>query len=420
MDRRDFLKQFTLLSTTLAVPTFLARSIRAAQAGGMTQAALGNPNRILVVLELFGGCDGLNTVVPHADDNYYRNRPNLAIRSSDVLKLNDQLGFHPVMTGLKELYDSGRMAVIQGVGYPNPNRSHFRSRDIWHTAEPDAVSSEGWLAKYFEARKATGSLQGINVGGNVPRAMISSLGASPSIQSIDTYKIQTDSKYPGDDANKNAAFQRVFSEPHKRYGYFNEYVTQTVLDATLSSTQLLEGRNNYISTVQYPSTAFATNLKTIAQIISAKLGVKVFYTTIGGFDLHAQQAVVGNNTTGAQANLLTTVSGAIKAFYDDMKQMGKENEILIVTFSEFGRRVNENGSSGTDHGTANQMFIFGGLIQPGIFGTHPSLERDKLDSVGDMRFNIDFRSVYATVLSNWLGVDPVPIIGESWPMMSFI
>lgn len=419
MDRREFLKQFTLISTTVSAPTFLVRTLRAAQAAGMPEAALGNPNRILLVIELAGGCDGLNTVVPYAYDDYYRARANLAIQPQSVLRINDTLGFHPNMTGLKALWDEGRVAIVQGVGYPNPNRSHFRSRDIWHTAEPDSIATEGWLAKYFDGSKATGTLQGINIGGTVPRALISSAGSSPAIQNIDTYQLQSDSKYPADAANKNAAFQRVFSESHNRYGYFQEYVTQTVLEAHLSSIKLLEGKNNYQSTVEYPNTAFANSLKTVAQIISADLGVKVFYATIGGFDTHANQAVVGNNAQGRHGDLVGTVSGAVKAFYDDMKQMGKQNEVLIMTFSEFGRRVRENGSAGTDHGTANQMFLIGGTVNAGILGDHPSLAPDQLEK-GDMIHHTDFRSVYATVLANWLGADPVPIIGESWPLLSFI
>ncbi|MBI4445981.1 MAG: DUF1501 domain-containing protein [Acidobacteria bacterium] len=419
MERREFLKKFTLLSTTLSAPTFLVRGLRAAQQSGALQSA-SSSSRVLIVVELAGGCDGLNTVIPHGNLSYYAARPTIAIPSADVLKLNEVIGLHPSLQGVSELYAEGKVGIIQGVGYPNPNRSHFRSRDIWHTAEPDVIETEGWLAKYFDAQQASVTLKGINIGGTVPRAMTSQKGSSPAITSIDTYRLQTDSKYPQDRTAKDATFQRIFSEPHNQLGYFQEYVTQTVLDATISSVQLLDGKKNYSSSVVYLNNAFATNLKTIAQIISTDLGVKVFYTTLGGFDTHAAQVLAGDPRQGVHANLLSTLSTALKVFYEDMKQMGKENEVLIVTFSEFGRRVNENGSAGTDHGTANQMFVLGGLVNGGIYSEHPSLDRDKLDAVGDMKFNVDFRAVYATLLGKWLGVDPGPIVGGSFPVLTFI
>ncbi|MGH9341456.1 MAG: DUF1501 domain-containing protein [Acidobacteriota bacterium] len=418
MNRRAFLKNFTLISTMTWAPSFLVRGIKAAQAAGMAQALEGNPNRILLVIELAGGCDGLNTVVPFTNDKYYAARPTLRIDPADILRLNDQLGFHPALTGLKDLYDQGRVALVQGVGYPNPNRSHFRSRDIWHTAEPDEIGRDGWLAKFLDGQETTG-LQAVNIGGRVPKAMISESGSSPSIQNIDTYQLQTDARYPEDAANKNAAFQSIFSEPQNTFSH-QEYVTQTVLDATISSVQLLEGKENYQSLVTYPDTAFATNLKTIAQIISAHIGIKVFYATLGGFDTHADQIVSGDSLVGRHTVLLETFSSAVKAFYEDMRSMGKENELLIMTFSEFGRRLSENGSLGTDHGTANQMFLLGGLVNSGIFGDHPSLEASALDPGGDMLHNIDFRSVYASVLASWLGADPLAVIGEDWPLLPIL
>jgi uncharacterized protein (DUF1501 family) len=374
----------------------------------------------LVVIELAGGCDGLNTIVPYTNDFYYRERPTLAIDPQSVLPLDDQLGFHPSLTSFKELYDSGNMAIVQGVGYPNPNRSHFRSRDIWHTAEAEEIGTNGWLAKYFDSLQGSGSLQGINIGGRVPKAMISESGSSPSISSIDTYQLPTDRRYPGDQANKNAIFQSILSEPPTLFPPFQEYVTQTVLDATFSSAEILEGQENYNSTTEYPDTAFAGNLKTIAQIIAADIGATVFYATISGFDTHASQVDPTDPQVGTHSDLLGTVSSAVKAFWDDIREMGRENDVLIMSFSEFGRRVSENASDGTDHGTANQMFLFGETINPGLYGEQPSLDPQDLDSIGDLLHNVDFRSVYSTVLGNWLEVDPVPLIGESWPLLPIL
>ncbi|MEE2822277.1 MAG: DUF1501 domain-containing protein [Acidobacteriota bacterium] len=403
-----------MISATLSAPTFLVRGMQAAQ------NSVTGTGRILVVVELAGGCDGLNTVIPYTNNFYYQFRPTLSIDPQSVLPLDSELGFHPSLTGFKELYDSGEMAVVQGVGYPNPNRSHFRSRDIWHTAEAESIGQNGWLAKYFNNRESAASLQGINIGGRVPKAMISHAGSSPAIKNINTYKLDTDKRYKGDATNKNDVFQSILSEPTTQFAPFQEYVTQTVLDATFSSAEILEGRKNYESTVEYPASAFGGNLKTIAQIISADIGTKVFYVTIGGFDTHASQAEPADPKLGTHAALLDTVSSGIKAFLDDIKAMGMEKDVLVMSFSEFGRRVKENASNGTDHGTANQMFLFGGTVNPGIYGTHPSLDPRDLDRIRDLRFNVDFRSVYSTVLQNWLEVDPVPLIGEPWPLLSVL
>ena len=413
-NRRDFLKDLTMVSASLSAPAFLVRSLQGAQ------ASMAGSGRILVVIELAGGCDGLNTIVPYTNDFYYQERPTLAIDPQSVLPLDDQLGFHPSLTGFKELYDSGNMTIIQGVGYPNPNRSHFRSRDIWHTAEAEEIGKNGWLAKYFDSLEGSGSLQGINIGGRVPKAMISESGSSPSISSIDTYKLETDPRYPEDQANKNAVFQSVLSEPPTLFPPFQEYVTQTILDATFSSAEILEGQDNYNSTIEYPDTAFAGNLKTIAQIIAADIGVTVFYATISGFDTHAAQADPTDPSVGTHADLLETVSSSVKAFWDDVREMGLENDVLIMSFSEFGRRVSENASDGTDHGTANQMFLFGETITPGLYGEQPSLDPQDLDNIGDLLHNVDFRSVYSTVLGNWLEVDPLPLIGEPWPILPIV
>ncbi len=415
MDRRDFVRRFTMLSAALSAPSFLVNSLKAAQV--QKKALQAAPDeRILMVVELAGGNDGLNTVVPYSNDLYYGKRPSLAIPESQVLKLNDTYGFHPRMTGLKELFDDGKMAVLHGIGYPNPNRSHFRSRDIWYTAEPIEIGTNGWLANYFDDLQATGSLQGLAVGGSVPKAMISENGSLPAIQSIETFRLETDPLHPNDDANKNAAFQQILSQPNSRFN-LQQYVTQTALDATIASIDLLEGQDNYNSTVEYPPNAFAENLRTCAKIIAADLGVRVYYVTIGGFDTHAEQAAPGANTQGVLGDLLETVSGGIRAFWADMQQMGREDQVTIMTFSEFGRRLFENASDGTDHGTANQMFLIGGGVKAGFHGVHPSLAPEDLDSVGDMVYSRDFRDVYATVLQSWLGSDPVPILGGEFPIM---
>ena len=422
--RRDFIKKFTFLSTATVAPTFLVKSIKGARARGMLNADLGNPNRIMVVIELAGGNDGLNTVIPYTNDFYQGSRPNLALAGApNLLTLDSEYALHPAMTGFKELWDNDLLTIVQGVGYPNPNRSHFRSRDIWHTAEPQSVATGGWLASYFNSLEDPESLVGLNIGGSVPRSMVSSEGSAPSILNIDTYQIQTDPVHPEDASNKNAAFQQLMAQPQKQFG-FQDYVSETILDATASSIALLEGRDNYSSTVQYPISGFAGNMRTIAQIIAADLGVTVFYTRIGGFDTHANQAVGGNPVQGFHNNLLDDVSQTLKAFRDDIAEMGRDKDVVIFTCTEFGRRLRDNGSNGTDHGTANQMFVIGdpANVRSGFDGEHPSLAPGDLDNVGDMIYSVDFRSVYAHLLSAWLGADATAVLGADFtdPSLDFI
>ena len=422
--RRDFIRKFTFLSTATVAPTFLVKSIKGAMAHGMLNADLGNPNRIMVVVELTGGNDGLNTVIPYSNPFYQQSRPNLGLSGTpNLLTLNSEYALHPAMTGFKELWDNDLLTIVQGVGYPNPNRSHFRSRDIWHTAEPQNVATDGWLASYFNSLEDPASLVGLNVGGSVPRSMVSAEGSAPSILNIYTYQIQTDPVHPEDASSKNAAFQQLMSQPQKQFG-FQDYVSETILDATASSIALLEGRDNYSSTVEYPNSAFARNMRSIAQIIAADLGVTVFYARIGGFDTHANQAVGGNPAQGFHRNLLDDLSQTLRAFRDDLVEMGRDRDVVTFTWTEFGRRLRDNGSFGTDHGSANQMFVIGdpAHVRSGFDGKHPSLAPADLDNVGDMIYTVDFRSVYAHLLSAWLGADATAVLGADFtdPSLDFI
>ena len=428
MERRDFIRKFTLLSTVTMAPTFLVKSIKAARASGMLNADLGNPNRIMVVIELAGGNDGLNTVIPYSNNYYEEARQSLGLANAPgLLTLDSDYALHPVMTGFKELWDNDLLTIVQGVGYPNPNRSHFRSRDIWHTAEPENVATGGWLASYFNSLEDPEDLVGVNIGGAVPRSMVSSEGSAPSILNVDSYQIQTDPFHPEDKSNKNAAFQQLMAQPQQQFE-FQDYVSETILDATATSIALLEGKENYSSTVQYPAaSAFAGNLRTIAQIIAADIGVTVFYTRTAGFDTHANQALGGNPVQGfhgGPGGLLDNLSQSVKAFYDDMVEMGRDKDVVIFTWSEFGRRLRDNGSNGTDHGTANQMFVIGdpSNVRSGFDGKHPSLAPEDLDPVGDMIYSVDFRSVYAHLLSAWLGADATAVLGSDFadPSLDFI
>lgn len=429
LDRRKFLKDgLTLLSLGATAPSFLVNTLaqqrRLAEQGIATaQWAAAAANKFLVVVQLGGGNDGLNMVIPYGDQVYYDSRPNLGIREDKVLKLNNSIGFpvglHPRMNQMKDLFDQGKGTLIQGVGYPNPNRSHFRAMDIWQTAEPVKEIKYGWLAKYFDTELANDPavLKGVNIGGTTPVALMGET-ASPSIQNINTYSLSVDNRYPGDKPNRLKVFEQVMSEQARSEDL--QYIQQTALEANISSVELLAGVGKYpaLNAPLYPAGSFGAGMKLIAQIIAGDLGVRVFYNSIGGFDTHAQQVVTADNTTGSHANLMGQLSDSLGAFWTDMKRLGRENDVMILTFSEFGRRIKENGSSGTDHGTALPMFLFGTGLKTNVLNAHPSLTANL--NQGDLGFTMDFRSMYATVLERWLGANSTAILGQPWPLLDVL
>ncbi|HSR50062.1 MAG TPA: DUF1501 domain-containing protein [Acidobacteriota bacterium] len=413
MDRRRFLKSLTFLTAASSVPAFVVRSLQASAGTGGRQLA--GQDRILVVIELNGGVDGLSAVVPYSNDFYHQARPLLALPTDRVLKVNDDFAFHPGMAGFKELFDRGEVSVIHGVGYPNPTRSHFLALDIWHTARPEAKTTEGWLAQYVDALPNPEALAAVNVGGNPPLAMISSEGTKPAIRSIESFKLDILAGAEDVDATpRNLAFEQLQSLPQE--SSLLDFTARTALEATFTSDELLDGVQNYSSGIDYPDTTFAERLQTVAKLISADLGVRVFYVTLHGFDTHANQVIASDNLVGVHPRLLSTFSDGVKAFQDDLRQLGVSDRVLTMTVSEFGRRLAENDSFGTDHGTANPLFLIGEGVEPGFFGEHPSLAPDDLDDVGDMQFNIDFRRAYATALDTWLGGSSSQILGEFLPL----
>jgi uncharacterized protein (DUF1501 family) len=317
-----------------------------------------------------------------------------------VLRLTGSVGLHPVLKGFKGLYDNGHMAVLQGVGYPNPNRSHFRSMAIWQSARPDVNEPTGWLGRYLEADDddVDNTLRAINIGSLLPRTLWTETTLVPSITNLDSYQFRTDGRYMGD---PNAQIDTIHHLcDHAVHGGFEQYVAEAAVDAFESSDILKSVVGKYQSQVQYGNNAFAEGLKLIAQIIAADLGTRIFYISLGGFDTHSNQAAAHNTLLGMLDEGVTT-------FYNDLEKMGKADQVAVMTFSEFGRRVAQNGSDGTDHGTALPMMLFGANIKGGIYGADPNLSN--LDN-GDLRMQIDFRSVYASVIHNWLGADPSRVI----------
>jgi uncharacterized protein (DUF1501 family) len=411
--RRDFMTRGTLmLSMGATAPTFLTKT--ASVLAETQDATMTGPNmrRILVVVQLGGGNDGLNSVVPYGDDRYYKARPTLAIAKSAVLPLNDRLGLNPNLDPFKGLYDAGHLAIVQGVGYPNPDRSHFRSTDIWTSARPDIQERTGWLGRFLDAQ-CSGTdrpLDAIDIGDTVSRLFWTGQSIVPALTSIDSFRFDTDGKYGGDSANQLATMRAV-NAGGRAGGRYEDFLRRAANEALDTSVKLKTVAASYTSTATYPATGFAGGLQTIAKLIAADLGTRLFHITIGGFDTHAGQA-------GTHNTLLKTVSEGIQAFMRDLEGLGRADDVAVMTFSEFGRRVAENASGGTDHGAASSLYLIGGGMQAGIYGDNPNF--NDLES-GDLKYGIDFRSVYGTLIRDWLGVDPAGIIGGgAFPSIGFV
>ncbi len=432
--RREFLGSgLVLASSALTIPAFLNRSAWGLERAswGLSSMAGVPEDHVLVVIQLSGGNDGLNTVVPFGDAAYYRARPGIAVREERVLKLlaggggggsapAAGLGLHPALAGVKELYDEGLVGIVQGVGYPNPNRSHFKSMDIWHTADTSATG-DGWLGRYFDSEccgsgkgesgtaEATwapaGALPGIAIGAGAPLAMQGQKIKPVAFESAELFR------WTGRDVDKDLAdpYDRIARQTPPAGldpGSNASFLTRTALDAQVSS-DMIRRAVAAKPRVAYPGGDLSRQLQMIASMIAAGLKTRVYYASLGGFDTHAGQG--GEN--GRHAQLLTQVAGAVKAFYADLKVQGNAARVLTMQFSEFGRRVSQNASQGTDHGTAAPMFLFGPMVQPGVLNPHPSLT--DLDS-GDLRYTVDFREVYAGILSGWLKADARKVLEGSY------
>ncbi len=369
---------------------------------------------VLVVLQLSGGNDALNTVVPYGDPLYYDNRPNVRIPEDQVLPINDHLGFHPTMGPIKQLYDEGKVAIIQGIGYPKPNRSHFRSMDIWHTCEPEKVGDEGWLGRALrdlDPHKEN-VLTGVNFGRGLPRALAAPGVPVASVGNLETYGVLTGIEAEDQRTKALETFSNVYS-PMLGKGPVLDYFAQTGLDALKGADILSAAPAKYSSSVEYGNDTVAQYMRNIVQTHLADFGTRVFYTTapFNSFDTHAGE--LANHT-----RLWTETSNAIGAFYDDLKEHNATENVLLFVFTEFGRRVHDNGS-GTDHGAGGHAFVIGDMVKGGLYAEYPSLVQDQLVE-GDLCFNNDFRGTYATLLEKWLGLDAKPIVGGDFEQFDFV
>ena len=366
----------------------------------------------LVVVQLSGGNDYLNTVVPYGDDEYYDFRKTVHIAQDSVLPIDSTYGFNPHLGPIKRLFDDGKVAVINGVGYDNPNRSHFRSMDIWHTALPDEIGTEGWLGRVIREIDPKGEnvLTGVNFGRGLPRALGVRGVPVASVGNLETYGLFTDIE---DEETRNLAL-RAFAH---MYGGVQgkdpvlDFLGQTGTDALKGADILRTAPQQYSSTIEYASNPISQSLRSVAQVLFADLGTRVFYTQHGSFDTHSGELI-------SHAKLWDEVSSGIGDFYDDLKEHGREDEVIILVFSEFGRRIKDNGS-GTDHGSGGVAFIIGSEIKGGMYGQYPSIkEADQLE--GDLHFNNDFRSTYSTIIESWFGMDAVPIVNGSFEKFDFV
>ncbi len=367
----------------------------------------------LIVIQLSGGNDAMNTVVPYTNGIYHDSRKAIHLTEADVLDLNGTIGLHPSMTGMKSLWDDGKMAIIQGVGYPVPNRSHFRSMDIWHTAESAHVADSGWLGRTIREidPEAKNVITGINFGRGLPRALHARGVPVASVGNLETYGLMPDIEDRKTREMAVDVFARMYGPDDGRDAVLQQ-ISDTGMGAYLGADILRAAPAAYSSNVEYEAeNTIAASLRDIAQVMLADLGTRVFYTQHGGFDTHAGE--LENH-----AKLWHEVSTAVSDFMADLEEHGRGGDAVVMIFSEFGRRIQDNGS-GTDHGSGGVAFVLGDPVKGGLYGEYPSLELSE-QVEGDMAFNNDFRGIYATLLDRWMGLDPFPILDGNYEQFDMI
>ena len=374
-----------------------------------TKSAKETNNRppVFVVLQLSGGNDFMSTVIPYNDPHYFEYRKTVGISEDDALHIDGGYAFHPSMGSIKNLWDEGKVAIFPGTGYPSPNRSHFRSMDIWHTANPEALSSDGWLGKTIRDLdpQKENVVTGVSFGSGLPRAMYLSGTPAISVSELEGYGLLTD--LAGRQQRQAIkAFTRMYApEEFEEADVVWDHLGQTGIDALTGADMLKTAPPAYTSSVEYANDALSQSLKGIAQVHLSGIGTRIFYAQLGGFDVHGAQIQT-------QQTLLQNVSRSVGDFFDDLRENDGSQEVIMMIFSEFGRRIKDNGN-GTDHGSGGGTLLIGDRVKGGFYDPYPSLApEDQLD--GDMHFSHDFRSIYSTVLEQWLGLNPVPIVNGAF------
>ena len=370
---------------------------------------------VLAVLSLSGGNDGLNTVIPYNNPLYRDYRPTLGIPEGQIIPINDQLGLHPTMGPLKKFWDEGKLAIFLGVGYDNPSYSHFRSMDIWHTCEPDKIGTEGWLGRVLKEidPNAENVLCGVNFGRGLPRALVMEGVPVASVGNLETYGLLTgiDGESQRDQALD--VFGRMYS-PAMGSGAVMDYIHSTGTNALKGADILATAPDKYTSNVEYSNTVVGQYMKNIAQTHLAEFGSRVLYTTspYNSFDTHANQASL-------HSGLWSDVSNNVDTFYQDLRDHNASDNVMLLMFTEFGRRINDNGS-GTDHGAGGIAWVVGEHVKGGIYGEYPSLEPSQQEEGGNLKYNMDFRSIYTTIVEDFYKMDPQPIVGGSFEKINFL
>ncbi len=440
--RRSFLKSTAwggALGST--VPAFLAATFDQLQAEHVDRAVApisGRDGPVLVVIQLAGGNDGLNTLVPFDNDHYHRARPRLGLKAGAVRKIRDHVGLHPALGGFQELHDQGQLAIVQSVGYPNPNRSHFRSTDIWMTStDSNRFSNLGWIGRYFDnACSGSPATVGLALGRQSPLAFTARQPKGITLENPESFRFADPDGASDGESMKSGPVSRRMNPGFEdaplvdtenaggsismlegsgsalQQGSALDFLERTSLDAQISSDRIRAIANRVRNEAAYPASKLATDLRLVARLIAGGLGTRVYYVSHGGYDTHTHQA-------GAHHRLLGILGDAMAAFIRDLKALGQSDRVLVMTFSEFGRRLAENANAGTDHGAAAPLFLAGTRIRAGLHGRAPELD-PKLLLNGDIRHSTDFRTVYASLLAQWLGTDPRAILGSTFPTLPLI
>ena len=358
---------------------------------------------VLVIIQLSGGNDFMNTVIPFTNGIYHDVRPLVGIPEDRVLPISDELAFHPSAGPLRDMYNAGNVAIVQGIGYENSSRSHFRAMDIWHTCEPNTIATEGWLAKVIRELDPRGEnpLTGVSFGRGLPRAMAAPGVTATSVGNLDNYGLMTGIERHQERERRLEAFKRVYA-PATGTGVVMDYLAQTGQDVLRGADMISVAPQRYSSSIEYADNPIARGLRDVARVHTAGLGTRIFYTQHGGYDHHAQEVPV-------HARLLAELSGAIGDFLDDLREHESAEEVAILVFTEFGRRIQDNGS-GTDHGSGGGAFIIGENVNGGLYSQYPSIEREDWLNDEDMRHTVDFRGIYGTLLEQWMGIEPSEIV----------
>jgi uncharacterized protein (DUF1501 family) len=412
LSRRDFVKGGVALVSIGTTAQSLLKGAVAFAAENSADVLAANNGKTLILVQLAGGNDGLNTVVPVADSVYRSSRKTIGIADEAALPLENGFALHPNLKGLKGLWDEGKFAVVRGVGYPNQNYSHFKSMAIWQAGDPELRLQDGWLGRTLEKMesKEHDPFLGFNIGASTPPEMRTENISIPSVQNPAEYGFQVGGRQSQGNDPRTATLMKLY-EQYPAASPYGVLLETTVESAVSSSKQLATAAQTYKPAATYPKSSFASGLSVLAEAVVGNLGMRVGHITLGGFDTHSKEV-------DDHAKLMTDLDEGLTAFYRDLAAQGKADDVLVLTWSEFGRRVEENGNGGTDHGSASVMFALGNSVKRGLYGDSPSLAR--LIDNGNLSMTTDFRSVYATVMERWLGVPSEALLGKKWDQVGFI